>query len=102
MKQFDFFECFNAVSYNKIMNPEQPQQIEPPYFDKNFAVVNLIQRDLIEKSGEDPIGWVDEYAADFREIIEENPKLLQLYEKNPGALENFILQQLQNRKKTIH
>lgn len=83
------------------MNPEQPQ-IEPSYFDKNFAAANLIQQDLIKKSGEDPISWVDKYAADFREIVEENPELLQRYEKSPETLENFILQQLQNRKKTIH
>lgn len=83
------------------MNPEQPQ-IEPPHFDKNFNAANLIQRDLIQKSGEDPIGWIDKYGDDFRKLIEKNPEILELFEKNREALENLIMQQLQNKKRTIH
>jgi len=67
-----------------------------------LAAANLIRRDLIEKSDEDPTVWGDKYAVDLRQIIEEDPELLQRYEKNPGIVENFILQQLQNRKRTIH
>ncbi len=83
------------------MNQEQPQ-IEPPHFDKNFNAANLIQRDLIQKSGEDPDAWIEEYGYNFREFIEKNPKLLERFENNREALENFISQQLQNKKRTIH
>jgi len=83
------------------LNSERPQ-IEQPSFDKKLAAANLIRRDLIEKSDEDPTVWGDKYAVDLRQIIEEDPELLQRYEKNPGIVENFILQQLQNRKIMIH
>lgn len=72
------------------MNPEQPK------FNKE---ANLIQRDLIAKSGEDPKKWVEENAADFRELIEKKPKLVRLHEKSPEVLEDFISKKLQDRNK---
>lgn len=77
-------------------------QIGQPDFEKNLAATNLIQVNLIKKSGEDPTGWIAKHAADFREIILRNPKLLESYRKNPELVEDFIFHQLLNKKEHLH
>lgn len=66
----------------------------------SFKEANLMQADLIKKSGIDPLRWADKNAAAFREIVESNPELAELYRQNPEAAEEFVERQL--KKKTFH
>lgn len=81
-------------------NEQQP--IEGPDSGRGFSFrdANMIQADLIKRSGTDPLKWVDSNAANFREIIESKPDLAELYHQDPKAAEELIEQQLE--KKTFH
>ena len=83
-----------------------------PKIDKNVfetAKANEIQRNLIIKSGEDPMEWIGEKAGDFRKII-ANPDLglYEMYINDPGAAEKYIedkleeIRQSKNQERTLH
>ncbi len=42
---------------------------------------NLIQRELIQNSQEDPVVWVEKNSANFRKLLEANPNLIEDYKK---------------------
>ena len=79
------------------MGIEQPIEKSNP--DKSFSLqdTNLMQADLIRRSGLDPLKWVRENAASFREIIESRPDLVELYRQDPEVAEEFIERRL-NKK----
>jgi len=81
------------------MGIEQPIEKSNP--DKSFSLqdTNLMQADLIRRFGLDPLKWVRENAASFREIIESRPDLVELYRQDPEVAEEFIERRL--NKKTL-
>lgn len=48
---------------------------------------NLIQRELIQNSHEDPMEWVVKNSANFRKLLEANPDLIEKYKAASGDKE---------------
>ncbi len=80
----------------------ESRPIEKSNPDKRFSLqdTNLMQADLIRRSGIDPLKWVRENAVSFREIVESNPDLIGRYQKDPAAVEELIERQL--KKRVLH
>jgi len=66
----------------------------------SFRDANLMQADLIRRSGIDPLKWVDKNAFNFREIIKSRPDVVELYHRNPEMVEELIGRQL--KKMMLH
>ena len=67
---------------------------------------NKMQRKLIIESGLEPKIWVQKNADIFREIIDTNPDLYEIYNQEPKVAEEAIRQRLEEiksqRQKTTH
>jgi hypothetical protein len=65
----------------------EKQPIEKSNPDKSFSFqdANLMQADLIRRSGIVPLEWVGKNAPAFRKIIESKPDLVELYRQNSEA-----------------
>lgn len=58
----------------------------------------VLQADLISRSGEDPMKWIDEEAEKFRAIIEADANLTELYHRDPKTAEDIIEERLETKK----
>lgn len=82
---------WRGFCYNKYMTQEQLMGWEE--FDIKES--NEIQAHLIQKSGEDPMEWIEENSEKFRQYINANPDLVRLYRENPVAAEEVIMKALE-------
>lgn len=67
---------------------EQPPRTSQEIFSIDES--NHIQMELIVMSGGDPMEWIETHSEAFREIIENEPHLHELYIKDSVACLEYI------------
>jgi hypothetical protein len=69
---------------------EDMQQINDSDVEKRVGLGNLMQVQLADAHQEDFEVFLDEHGEDFRSLVEDNPKLLEEFEKDPEQTLNKI------------
>ena len=72
----------------------QPKRrIEPFTFEEAQNLEEVLMKRYIKRHKGDPMVWIEEYAEPYREIIEKNPELYELYKlhkRNPEVFFNYM------------
>jgi len=75
---------------------QQPHQVSKNEHGPGVEVTNMMQMELIERSGINPMAWIGKYGEGFRKLVTADPSLVEDYEKEvPGSLE-LIQEKLQS------
>lgn len=78
----------------------QPQESTHSHDAFSLEETNAIQIELMEAAGGNPIEWIQMYTAAFRELIEEEPELHDLYIRDHSACIAYIQENL--KKRVLH